>query len=106
MVHVGRLIRDVAESTGISATELASRLNCHRQNIYKIYDKADIDTFLLRRISAVLRYDFFKDLSQDVTDDIKMLYKKKDKSYFDAAKSRVIQNVQHTLNKSYSNAFK
>lgn len=41
----------------------ARQLNCHRVNVYDIFRRNTIDTELLMRISVILRYDFFKDLS-------------------------------------------
>ncbi len=44
---------------------LAKKINCDRTNVYKIFRRASIDTALLLRISAVLEYDFFSDLSKE-----------------------------------------
>ena len=52
--------------SGIGPTELAAALGCHRQNVYKVFAKCDIDTALLRRISIVLRHDFFSDMSNEL----------------------------------------
>lgn len=43
---------------------LAKKVNCDRTNIYKIFQRASIDTELLSRISKALDYDFFMELSQ------------------------------------------
>lgn len=43
----------------------ARQLNCHRVNVYDIFRRSTIDTELLMRISVVLRYDFFKELSAE-----------------------------------------
>ena len=51
---------------GMGPTEFAASLRCHRQNIYKIFGKQDIDTALLRRISIVLKHDFFADISAEL----------------------------------------
>jgi hypothetical protein len=56
---------------GRSATWLAERLNCHRSNIYKIYESPTIDTTLLHRISRILEYDFFKDCSEEFVSESK-----------------------------------
>lgn len=44
---------------------VARQLNCHRVNVYDIFRRSTIDTELLMRISVVLRYDFFKELSAE-----------------------------------------
>lgn len=49
-----------------TVTWLAKRLNCHRVNVYDIFNRSTIDTELLRRISLVLGHDFFQDLSDDL----------------------------------------
>lgn len=65
-MHVGKHIWEVMRESGIGPTELAAALGCHRQNVYKIFAKSDIDTALLRRISIVLRHDFFEDMSNEL----------------------------------------
>ena len=44
----------------------ARKLCCNRQNVYDIFKRESIDTALLRRISNILKHDFFKDLSIDM----------------------------------------
>jgi hypothetical protein len=63
-IHIGRLIWKKMEKEGRSVAWLAEQLNCHRSNIYKIYESAAIDTLLLYRISRTLEYDFFEDYSE------------------------------------------
>lgn len=43
---------------------LAAELHCDRRNIYRIFEKENIDIVLLARISNVLRHNFFADLSE------------------------------------------
>lgn len=45
---------------------LAQELSYNRTTMYKIYDKASLDTQMLLRISRIMKYDFFKDLSQEL----------------------------------------
>lgn len=55
--------------SGVGPTELATAVGCHRQNIYKIFAKSDIDTALLRKISIALRHDFFAEMSAELKND-------------------------------------
>ncbi len=63
-VHVGQLIERTLHEQGRSVTWFAVQLCCTRPNVYKIFAKESIDTYLLWRISLILDYDFFLELSQ------------------------------------------
>ncbi|MCX4291558.1 MAG: hypothetical protein OSJ36_07210 [Odoribacter sp.] len=63
MVHVGQLIEQILREQGRSVTWFAARLCCSRPNVYKIFHRENIDVYLLWRISDILEYDFFRDLS-------------------------------------------
>lgn len=60
--HAGERIKEIWVASGMSVTEFARRLNCHRQNVYDIFKREVIDVGLLRRISRVLEHDFVSDL--------------------------------------------
>lgn len=49
-----------------SVVWLARQLACSRTNVYKIFEKAHIDTQMLTRISLILEYDFFAVLSSEL----------------------------------------
>ncbi|MBR6067518.1 MAG: hypothetical protein IKP45_06925 [Bacteroidales bacterium] len=68
-IHIGKLIEHEFREQGRSATWLAKRINCTRTNIYKIFDKGNIDVYQLREISLALGVDFFKILSQNTFED-------------------------------------
>lgn len=63
-VHVGQLIERTLHEQGRSVTWFAIQLCCTRPNVYKIFAKESIDTYLLWRISNILNHDFFLELSQ------------------------------------------
>jgi hypothetical protein len=69
MIHVGRLIEQKLHDQGRTVTWFATRLCCTRPNIYKIFNKESIDTHLLWRISRILEYDFFQDISEAINRD-------------------------------------
>lgn len=65
MIHIGKAIKEELRRQERSVTWFARKLYCNRQNIYDIFKRESIDTTLLRRISNILDYNFFKDLSKD-----------------------------------------
>jgi len=73
LIHIGRHIKEVfdRQPKGRTVEWFADNLCCNRANIYNIFKRSSIDTQLLRRISLLLDYDFFADLSQDLTVDKK-----------------------------------
>ena len=62
-IHIGQLVRQEVHDRGIRVSWFAEQLHCHRNNIYKIYEKPWIDTQMLLQISLILHHDFFNDLS-------------------------------------------
>jgi transcriptional regulator with XRE-family HTH domain len=62
---IGAQIREVVEKRGMTVTEFAKRINKSRENAYSIFSRKTIDTGLLKLISEVLEYDFFKQYSKD-----------------------------------------
>lgn len=70
MIHVGRLIEHKLHDQGRTVTWFATQLCCTRPNVYKIFSKESIDTYQLWRISCILRYNFFQDLSEATKADL------------------------------------
>lgn len=58
----GERVKEVFDASGLSVSEFARRLNCHRQNVYDIFKRQDIDLSLLQCISKVLEHDFVTEL--------------------------------------------
>ena len=69
-IHIGKLVRKKMEEEGRSAQWLAKQVSCTRGNIYKIFENQDIHPQLLKRISIVLKFDFFAYYSEDVREEI------------------------------------
>lgn len=63
MEHIGQLIRQELRRQERSVAWFARQLSCDRSNIYRIFQKKSIDTYLLVRISIILQYNFFSTLS-------------------------------------------
>ena len=64
MIHIGNLIKVRLHEQGHTVTWFAENLNYTRVNIYKIFNRENIDTALLYKISCLLQHDFFDDLSR------------------------------------------
>jgi len=62
-IHIGKLIKKKMKAKRYTAIWLAKELSCSRQNVYKIFDKDNIDIMQLLKISKVLNYDFFNEIS-------------------------------------------
>lgn len=65
-MHIGKIIKEELHNKGISVTAFAESLCCNRQNVYKLFNKKDINTDLLFRISIILEFDFFAEISKCV----------------------------------------
>lgn len=63
-IHIGSIVKEQVANKGIRVAWLAEQLHCHRNNIYKIYEKQWIDTHVLLKLCFLLDYDFFVLLSR------------------------------------------
>ena len=68
-IHIGKLIRKEMKEQRLSTNWLANQLSCDRTNIYKIYDKPNIDVVRLLQISRALNYDFFNEISVIISEN-------------------------------------
>lgn len=59
MVHIGNLIETELRRQERSVAWFARQLYCERTNVYDIFKRQSIDTYMLLRISIILRHDFF-----------------------------------------------
>lgn len=62
MTHtpIGKLIEEELRNQERSVVWFASKLNCNRTNVYKIFQRETIDAELLLRISNTLKRNFFE----------------------------------------------
>jgi predicted transcriptional regulator len=60
MVHIGLKIKEVLHERDMQIVSFAKRINRSRNVVYDIFERQSIDTELLKQISEVLNYDFFK----------------------------------------------
>jgi len=68
-IHVGKMIQKKMEEEGRAVRWLAQKLSCNRSNIYKIYEKPNMDVKQLLHISRILHHDFFMDISTLILKD-------------------------------------
>ena len=59
MIHIGNIIKDKLEHKKISITQFAEDINCTRRNVYKIFNKSNIDTELLLRVNEAIGENLF-----------------------------------------------
>lgn len=59
-VAIGQKIKEVFDASGIKIGDFADKLGMVRQNVYRIFERTNIDTGLLIRISELLEHDFFQ----------------------------------------------
>ena len=67
-IKIGQRIKAVFDEMPKQCTVnwFAAELHCDRRNVYRIFEKDNIDIHLLARISSILGHDFFADLSKDI----------------------------------------
>lgn len=65
MEKIGEHIKEVLLSQHHSAKWLADQIPCERTNVYDIFKRTDINVNLLQRLSVILDFDFFKELSKE-----------------------------------------
>lgn len=66
MKPIGHLIKEELEKQERSISWFARKLSCDRSNVYRLFQKENIDTGLLIRISLLLNHDFFSDFSKNI----------------------------------------
>ncbi len=66
VMHIGKRIREILDERNRSVVWFSNELSCSRSNAYKIFLMESIDTSLLARISKILDYNFFKELSDEL----------------------------------------
>ena len=59
---IGEIIEREVRKQQIPITQFADMICCQRNNVYDIFRRSKIDILLLKRISEVLKRNFFKDL--------------------------------------------
>lgn len=62
---IGQHIKGKLKERNMSVKLFADKLGIRRTNVYRdLFEQASLDTGLLMKISEILQYDFFADLSK------------------------------------------
>lgn len=67
-IFIGKIIEEELRNQERSVVWLSRKLNCNRTNVYKIFNRASIDTELLLKISTILRRNFFAPYTSELED--------------------------------------
>lgn len=59
-IHIGHLIHEQLKKDQRSASWLAREIHCTRNNVYKIFNKASLDSDLILLISKAMHFNFFQ----------------------------------------------
>lgn len=65
-VHIGEEVLRRLEQVGMTKARFADRIGRHRGRVYDVFTSPGCDTVLLRKISQVLEFNFFKLLAEDL----------------------------------------
>lgn len=67
-MKIGERIKEVFDNMPKECTVkwFAAQLHCDRRNIYRIFERDNIDILLLLRICQILDHNFFQDLSDSL----------------------------------------
>lgn len=66
MIHIGHLIKSKLKERKQTSVWLAKEMECSRTNLYKIFNKSDVSSRDLTRLSLILGYNFFAPLSKEM----------------------------------------
>jgi hypothetical protein len=58
-LHIGKEIEKIYQNSGMKLSEFAKRINTSSRNVYSIFERAEIKTDQLAKISEVLKFNFF-----------------------------------------------
>lgn len=65
-IHIGEEIKRISDEQKVTAQQIGDVLGCHRNNVYRIFRTATIDTGDLAKICVLLKHDFFADYSKQI----------------------------------------
>lgn len=68
-IDIGKQIKEILLQQGKSVSWLARELGANRMACYRMFSKQSVDTEVLRRVSIILKYDFFKVYSDNISEN-------------------------------------
>ncbi len=66
-IHIGHLIQAQLKADKRSVGWLAREIGCTRNNVYKIFNKASLDSDLVFRVSKAMQFNFFRYYTEELT---------------------------------------
>ena len=69
-IDIGKIIETELKRQGKTVSWLARELGTNRMACYRIFGKKSIDTEVLRSASIILKHDFFKIYSDNITENL------------------------------------
>ena len=69
-IDIGKMIETELKRQGKTVSWLARELGTNRMACYRIFGKQSIDTEVLRRASLILKHDFFKVYSNNISENL------------------------------------
>jgi plasmid maintenance system antidote protein VapI len=70
-LHIGHLIQEQLRKDKRSVGWLAREIHCTRNNVYKIFSKASLDSDLILTISKALQFNFFQYYTAEFLESMK-----------------------------------
>ena len=99
-IHIGNEIKKAVESSNLTVSTFAEKINKTRVNVYSIFKRESIDTDLLMKICEVLQLDLFKLYSSDYERLSKALEDlQKENLLFDKINRALVEKYESPKNK-------
>lgn len=70
-LHIGHLIQAQLIADKRSVGWLAREIGCTRNNVYKLFNKASLDSELILRISKAMQFNFFRYYTSELLETMK-----------------------------------
>ena len=70
-LHIGHLIQEQLRKDKRSVGWLSREIGCTRNHVYKIFNKASMDSDLLLRISISMNFNFFQYYTAEFLENMK-----------------------------------
>jgi transcriptional regulator with XRE-family HTH domain len=93
-IHVGKLIKNRLQETGMTKSEFARRINKTSQNVYDIFERKTIDIGLLLKISKILDFNFFERYSLTLNSNPSLLKSSEDTSETFLSANEMVKALQ------------
>lgn len=59
-LNIGKKIEEVWKNSGMTKTAFANKIGMNRNNVYYLFERANIDADLLKVVGSVLNFNFFE----------------------------------------------